>query len=72
MSTSLLYHGFGLRGVKYQATQYVGNRIVTKAEVGADIKFCSSCSSRNIIFKGRKRRFFHIVNRHAIMTHLWG
>jgi transposase len=60
MSTSLLYHAFTVRGVEYRATQYVGDRIVTKAEVGADSKVCCSCSSRNIIFKGRKKRFFHM------------
>ena len=60
MSTSLLYHALNIRGVEYQATKYIGNRTILKAEVRADYGSCPNCESKNLIFKGRKRRFFHM------------
>ena len=60
MSTSLLYHAFNIRGVEYRATKYIGNRIIIKAEVRADHRFCTSCDSKDVIFKGRKKRHFHL------------
>lgn len=60
MSTSLLYHAYNIRGVEYQATRYIGNRIFLRAEVRQDHKFCANCESKDVIFKGRKKRFFHM------------
>ena len=60
MSTSLLYHAFNIKGVDYRATKYIGNRIVFKAEMNSSIKSCALCNSKQVIFKGKKTRFFHL------------
>ena len=60
MSTSLLYHAFNIKEVEYRATKYIGNNIIFKAEMGASIKSCSFCQSGDVIFKGKKIRYFHL------------
>ena len=45
MSTSLLYHGFGLKGVKYISTKYVYGSVIFHAEVTNTIERCPACKS---------------------------
>ena len=60
MSTSLLYHAFGISNVEYRSTRYVGNSVIFKAEMSKSAKSCSFCHSSLVIFKGKKTRFMHL------------
>ena len=40
MSTSLLYHAFGLKGGKYISTQYINGSVIFHAEVTSSIERC--------------------------------
>jgi transposase len=60
MSTSLLYHAFNLKGVKYRSARYRGNRIILKVEMAESERKCRDCKSTNVIFKGVQTRFFHM------------
>src|SRR6267142_817561 len=58
MSTSLLYHGFGIRGYRYVATKYVGGAVVFR--IGQDLSTCrcSACGSANVAPRGEVERPF--------------
>jgi transposase len=58
MSTSLMYHAFGVHGYLYQRTEYVGGEIhFTVTQADRSLR-CSACGSRRVIRRGgRKRRF---------------
>jgi transposase len=58
MSTSLLYHAFGVHGYVYQRTEYVGGEICfTVRQPVSELK-CSVCGSKRVIRRGgRERRF---------------
>ncbi len=60
MSTSELYHAFNVRGVEYLATQYVGNLVIFQAEMSEKSVHCKDCGNRDVIFKGKKTRRFHM------------
>ncbi len=52
MSTSLLYHAFGLRGVKYTAMRYEAGATIFDAEVTSELERCGQCGWR---WTNRKR-----------------
>ncbi len=53
MSTSLLYHGFGIVGYRYVRTRFEGGSITfTVRQDRTDLK-CPVCGSREVIKKGR-------------------
>jgi len=58
VSTSLLYHAFGIRGYDYVRTEYERGEIhFTVEQLGGRLA-CTACGSRRVIRKGgRKRRF---------------
>ena len=56
MSTSLLYHTFNLKGVKYKSTKFKGNRIIFSAEMTDKLAVCPACKSKKVVYKGRKSR----------------
>lgn len=58
MSTSILYHAFGLKGIEYRATHYHGRYVVFSAEMSTRKVVCPGCGNSRIIYKGRKRRQF--------------
>lgn len=58
MSTSLLYHAFGVRGYRYQRTEYDGGMMLFYVEPTEKRICCSACGSDNIIRRGRKERCF--------------
>ena len=60
MSTSLLYHSFGLRGIRYRATRYQKGRIVFEAELAKKLIVCSQCNSRRVTKEGSKNRLLHM------------
>ena len=53
MSTSILYHGFGVYGYKYKKTEYRNGTIVFHIEKSDDKRVCVECGSDNVIKKGR-------------------
>ena len=61
MSTSLLYHGFGVRGYKYQSTEYKEGTTFFKVTQDRLSLRCSQCNSRNVICKGTNDRELRAV-----------
>jgi len=61
MSTSLLYHGFGLVGYEYICTRYAGGAVIFSVKRKRGKIRCPVCRSRDIIFRGRFSRRFRIV-----------
>lgn len=58
MSTSLLYHAFGLCGYTYTRTQYKGGEVEFTVEQPSQRLRCSACGSRRVVRRGgRQRRF---------------
>jgi hypothetical protein len=58
MSTSLLYHAFGLRGHRYRRTCYEDGHVSFKVELKAEQLCCSACHCRNVVRRGRVERRF--------------
>lgn len=62
MSTSLLYHAFGIRrGYKYTRTIYKGGNIIFVVEPKEHSLQCPLCSSPKVIKKGRSWRMIRTV-----------
>jgi transposase len=58
MSTSLLYHAFGVRGYEYVRTEYQGGQTTfTIRQEGKTLR-CPACGSRDVRPKGRVERRF--------------
>jgi len=58
MSTSLLYHGFGLRGYRYRRTEYTNGHVYFTVELKPDQIQCSSCICRQVVRRGKVERRF--------------
>jgi DNA-directed RNA polymerase subunit RPC12/RpoP len=58
MSTSLLYHAFGVRGYEYVRTEYQGGRTTFTIRQGGKALRCPVCGSRDVRPKGRVERRF--------------
>lgn len=58
MSTSLLYHGFGIRGYQYVHTEYKGGDIIFRIRQDPMKLRCSQCGSKQIIRRGKVNRLF--------------
>lgn len=61
MSTSLLYHGFGLVGYTYVRTAYQGGTVIFTIRHKRDKLHCPECGSRNLVLKGSSPRRFRTV-----------
>jgi transposase len=72
MSTSILYHAFGLKGIEYKSTHFIADRIVISAEMNDQWVRCPQCGCRRTIFKGQKRRWFFMspIGRKKCMLEL--
>ncbi|MDI6451839.1 ISL3 family transposase [Anaerobaca lacustris] len=58
MSTSLLYHGFGIRGYQYVKTAYEAGRVTfTIRQQRGDLR-CAACGSRRVVRRGFQSRCF--------------
>lgn len=58
MSTSFLYHAFGIRGYEYVRTEYPDGRVIfTIAQDPHDCR-CPACGSRDVIARGSAQRTF--------------
>jgi transposase len=58
MSTSLLYHAFGIRGYEYVRTDYHGGATIFTIRQDPHDCRCSACGSRQVISRGHAERQF--------------
>jgi len=58
MSTSILYHAFGLKGIRHTSTHFKSDALIFRAEMTNDSIRCPKCGCRQASFKGRKTRWF--------------
>jgi transposase len=58
MSTSLLYHGFGIRGYQYVRTEYQGGQVVFTIRQDPRTFRCEACGSRDVRPRGKVERRF--------------
>jgi len=58
MSTSLLYHGFGIRGYQYVKTEYEGEKVIFTVRQGPEALRCAACGSRHVARRGSQLRRF--------------
>lgn len=58
MSTSLLYHGFGIIGYHYLRTMYKNASVIFRIGQNRSHLRCPVCKSRKVIGKGKKMRTF--------------
>ena len=61
MSTSLLYHGFGIVGYKHVHTKYAGGKLIFRVSQDRDNMRCPSCGSYQVTRKGASFRSFRCV-----------
>ena len=61
MSTSVLYHGFGVRGYRHEQTQVVDGRLVMRLSQPKESCRCSACGSREVVLSGVSEREFRSV-----------
>jgi len=58
MSTSLLYHGFGISGYKYVRTAYEGGQVIFTIRQEPRTLRCEACGSRDVRPRGKVERRF--------------
>jgi len=61
MSTSFVYHAFGLRGYAYVWQDFVAGNIILTVRPKDDLIRCPCCRSRNIIRRGVSERWVQTV-----------
>lgn len=61
MSTSLLYHGFGVVGYDYVRVRYEGGKVIFTIRHKRDKLRCSVCNGRDVIMKGTAKRQFKTI-----------
>jgi transposase len=62
MSTSLLYHAFGVRGYRYVRTEYIKGDVIFTMEQPRESYRCPACGSDDVIGRGQNRRRFRTVS----------
>jgi transposase len=58
MSTSLLYHAFGIRGYQYTRTDYQGGQVIFTIHQDPETCRCPACGSSDVHSRGRVERRF--------------
>ena len=61
MSTSILYHGFGIKGYDYVRTKFAHGCICFKIHQDRFNLRCPLCNGRDVIRRGFKNRFFRLL-----------
>ena len=61
MSTSLLYHAFGIRGYQYTRSDYPGGQTVFTIHQKPETCRCSACGSAQVQMRGRVERQFRCL-----------
>lgn len=62
MSTSLLYHGFGIRGYRYVRTEFQQGTIVFTVEKDRSALRCPTCQGGDVNKRGTLPRVFHSLS----------
>jgi transposase len=62
MSTSLLYHAFGIRGYRYTRTDYPGGQTIFTIHQDPQTCRCSACGSPQVRLRGRVERRFRTLS----------
>ena len=58
MSTSLLYHTFGIRGYVHSRTEFVNGKVIFTIRQERETYRCRCCGSSQIISRGQVNRCF--------------
>ncbi len=58
MSTSFLYHAFGIRGYQYVRTEYQNGQVIFTIHQEPETYRCSACGCRQVISRGQVERRF--------------
>src|SRR3954454_16816030 len=61
MSTSLLYHAFGIRGYQYTRTDYQGGQVIFTVRQEPAPCRCPACGSHQVQSRGRVERRFRTL-----------
>jgi transposase len=61
MSTSLLYHGFGLAGYRYVSQSFKEGKVIFRIDQAAERLRCSQCRSDFVWAQGGVERVFHTL-----------
>jgi transposase len=61
MSTSLLYHAFGIQGYRYVRTAYVQGQTIFTLGQEPDTCRCSACGSADLVSRGHAERRFRCL-----------
>ena len=61
MSTSLVYHGFGIKGYSHVRTRYIYGQIWLKIQQDPFSLKCSACNSKDFIRRGFHKRTFRTI-----------
>jgi transposase len=61
MSTSLLYHGFGLVGYRYVSQSFQGGQVTFRIEQPRDRLFCPQCGDGDVWAQGGEERTFRTI-----------
>jgi transposase len=61
MSTSLLYHAFGIKGYRYVRTAYIEGQTLFTLGQEADTCRCSACGSADVVSRGHVERHFRAL-----------
>jgi transposase len=61
MSTSLLYHAFGIRGYEYVRTHYQGGETVFTIRQKSGTRCCSACGGCDVLSRGHVERRFRTL-----------
>jgi len=65
MSTSILYHAFGLKGICCTSTHCNADAVILGAETTDALIRCPQCGCRRAVPKGWKTRWFFMSPRWA-------
>jgi transposase len=58
MSTSFMYHAFGIRGYQYTRTDYQDGQVIFTIHQEPETCRCSACGSREVVSRGEVERRF--------------
>jgi transposase len=61
MSTSLLYHAFGIEGYHYRSTHFQEGAVLFRVEQPRDRLRCPACHSDDVWVRGHEERTFRVV-----------
>jgi transposase len=61
MSTSLLYHGFGIVGYQYVSQHFQGGQVTFRIEQARERLHCSQCGCEDVWIRGHQERTFRTL-----------